>query len=86
MKSPPQLRNKTLAAGTIWTFTVIVTLEWGRGWQEAAACGSSWARDQTRAIAATQVAAVTMLDPYPTSPQGNSDHYFIGLPYKHAIP
>ena len=27
-----------------------------------AACGSSWARDQTHAITATQAAAVTMSD------------------------
>ena len=32
--------------------------------------GSSWARDRTRATAATQATAVTTPDPQPTAPQG----------------
>ena len=38
-----------------------------------AACGSSWARDQTCATAATQATAVTMPDTLPTVLQGNPD-------------
>lgn len=36
------------------------------------ACGSSWAWDQTRAIAVSRVTTVTMPDPEPSDPQGNS--------------
>ena len=36
------------------------------------ACRSSWARDQTYAIAVTRVTALTMPDPQPTEPPENS--------------
>ena len=36
------------------------------------AYGSSWARDGNYTIAAAQTAVVTMADPKPTEPQGNS--------------
>ena len=39
---------------------------------EPVACGSSWASDQTLSTAVSWTTAVTMPDPYPTAPQGNS--------------
>ena len=36
------------------------------------ACGSSWARDQTLATAATQATVVTTPDPYPAATQENT--------------
>ena len=45
-----------------------------------AARGSSWARDQTCATAATRAAAVTRLDPSSAGPQGNSGNcYYIEI-------
>ena len=42
--------------------------------------GSSQARDQTDTTPATQAPAVTMLDPKPAAPQGNSPLCFLILP------
>ena len=33
---------------------------------------SSWARDQTHAVGVTRATAMTLLDPWPTEPLGNS--------------
>ena len=37
------------------------------------ACGSSWARDRTRTTAAVLARAVTMPNPEPAEPPGNSE-------------
>ena len=41
--------------------------------------GSSWARDQTCATAVTGATVVTMPDPEPAVPQGNSPHSFLSV-------
>ena len=49
------------------------------------ACGSSQARDQTRATVVTLATAVTMPDPYPSEAQGTSSWHSLE-PFPPPIP
>ena len=55
----------SILAGVKWCYSFILLAV-------PMACGSSWARDQTRAAGTTWAAVMTTLGPQPTEPQRNS--------------